>query len=83
MIFSEYNFLGKNKKLATKFLGPATVFEVKSNLTVSNLLIALTVILVHLENLSKALYDCQILLQSCQAHIREVVNAEEKIKDNC
>jgi hypothetical protein len=61
----------------------ATVFEVKSNLTVSNLLIALTVILVHLENLSKALYDCQILLQGCQAHIREVVNAEEKIKDNC
>ena len=27
VLFSEYNFLGKNKKLAPKWLGPATVVE--------------------------------------------------------
>ena len=27
MLFSEYNFVGKNKKLAPKWLGPATVIE--------------------------------------------------------
>ena len=28
VLYSEYNFLGKNKKLAPKFLGPATIIDI-------------------------------------------------------